>query len=116
MFRAKLRVSQTGRVTEPRSHVASKVQETVRGIRQADRQRYVVFESLAYQLTETPAADCRMEALVRETQRSPEKADHRDTLPDRLRRSCAAIVGEGVQRDIDLAVGFEELIVIGWAV
>ena len=40
------------RVTKPRSHVASKVQETVWGIRQANRQRYVFFESLAYQFAE----------------------------------------------------------------
>ena len=42
-----LRVAER-RVTEPRSHVASKVEEAVRGIRQLDRQRYVVFQSLAY--------------------------------------------------------------------
>src|ERR1019366_2592672 len=45
-----------GRVTEPRSQVASKDQKTVWGIRQADCQRYVVFESLAYQLSKGSGA------------------------------------------------------------
>ena len=41
-----------GRVTQPRSHVASKFQKTAWGIRQTDGERSVVFESLAYELSE----------------------------------------------------------------
>src|ERR1700755_2586587 len=78
------------RITKSRSHVASRVQEMVWGIGQADRQGYVFFESLAYQFAEP----CGMQdgGAGSGYPTVSGESDHRDPRPDRLGCSCATVV------------------------
>ena len=54
----------------------------------------------------------RIDALVRDAQRSPKKSDNRHSLPDRFRRGGPTVVRKCVQCHIDFVVSLQELVVI----